>query len=101
MSEPLTDVIFRVWCKDGDVIALFPGIAGDYSAGTCDSFQHIGQHGAASLNLMRALTRPALPREFADLKRELESAPYKYRLRIIKRTTRRHFKERQAQLQRA
>lgn len=80
-----TQVIFRKWPKSegGDVIALFPcdPATNEYD---CDSYQHIGQHGAASLDLVWR-TKLAKPEEYADLKRELESAPYHYHLDVRKR----------------
>lgn len=92
LPEPLTAVVFRVWLGDdgGDVIALFPYVQG--SPGFCDSYQHIGQHGSADyIGLVGGgwgrgrRTRPAKPEEYAGLKRELESEPYKYRLKVVKR----------------
>src|SRR5262245_40222871 len=82
MSD-ITPVIFRKF-PEGDIIALFPAEPGDMSPYTCASFQHVGQHGAASVELVRD-TKAAKPAEYADLKRELESAPYRYRLKVYKR----------------
>ena len=43
-----TKVIFRK-LKDGDIIALFPELPGDMNPyHTCESYMHVGQHGAAS-----------------------------------------------------
>lgn len=73
-----TRVIFRKWPKKkgGDVIALFPGLAGTVGDPfTCNSYQTIGQHGAASVFLTRE-TRKAKPEEYADLKKELERIGY-------------------------
>jgi hypothetical protein len=80
-----TPVIFRKWPKSegGDVIALFPCDPGT-SEYDCDSYQHIGQHGAANLDIIYR-TKLAKPEEYADLKRELESAPYHYHLDVRKR----------------
>lgn len=70
-----TKVIFRKF-KDGDVIALFPTIAGDYNPYvTCQSYQHIGQHGAASVDLVYS-TKLATPDEFKALQDELVSIGY-------------------------
>ena len=83
-DEPVTDVIFRVWRgRHGRVIALFPYEPGTVSRPeTCGSFEHIGQHGAAWVADVTSATRPASLAEFAPLRRELESEPYRYRLRI-------------------
>lgn len=83
-------VVFRVW-KDGhgqdDVIALFPSLPGTTDPGTCSSYQHVGQHGSASYDGVMEATRAATPAEYADLQRELESNPYFYLLRPVKRAT--------------
>jgi hypothetical protein len=83
MSEPITEVVFRVWPKSegGDVIALFPyDHAHDYY---CTGYQHIGQHGAADFHGVVSRTRLAKPAEYVALKSELESIGYC--LKIIKR----------------
>jgi len=83
-----TIVIFRKWHtrQDGHgVIALFPGVPGG-RAGLCDSFEHMGQHGSADPAAVIRRTRPAAPAEYADLKNELEAAPYGYVLDVRQRT---------------
>lgn len=52
-------VVFRRLLKSqgGDVIALFPLEAG-IGPGTCCSYQHVGQHGSASFDVV-GLTSPA------------------------------------------
>lgn len=82
-TEP-TVVMFRKF-REGDIIALFPYEPGTNDPGTCESYMHLGQHHHADPLLVRE-TRPAKPEEYAALKRELESAPYHYRLRVIFRT---------------
>lgn len=85
-DETETLVLFRKWPKKngGDVDAYFPMERnGD---GTCTCYAHVGQHGSADLAGCIQRTRPATPAEYADLKRELESPPYEYRLRVIKRS---------------
>ena len=83
--EPLTKVIFRKF-REGDVIALFPELPGSYGhVETCESYQTIGQHGPASVDLSK-VARLASPAEYAPLKRELERIGY--RLRVCKRMTR-------------
>lgn len=84
-----TDVVFRKW-KDhkesdfGDgVVALFPGI--DAGSGLVSSFMHVGQHGGADYTGVISRTRPATEEEYAALMRELQTAPYDYKLRVIKR----------------
>lgn len=92
-----TDVIFRRFKQGRDVIALFPAIAGDSSPDTCQSYQHVGQHGAASVRLMRD-TVPAYltePDTYA-LKKELEGIGYD--LNPVERFTARHLTARLAQI---
>jgi hypothetical protein len=85
MMEELTVVVFRKWrdtkAAGNGVIALFPC----QSIGArpfCESFEHIGQRGAADYDMVMKRTRPATPAEYEPLKRELESAPYDYRLTV-------------------
>lgn len=83
--EDPTVVVFRRWRSFGQtVIALFPE---DTDKGMCGSFEHVGQHGLADYTGVIRKTTPATPEEYADLKRELESAPYCYALRVVKRRT--------------
>ena len=78
-----TKVLFRM--SDGEVTAVFPGIAEDGNFVSC--YAHIGQHGSCSRDWYHT-TRPATPKEYVDLKAELEGAPYGYRLKVMKRWTR-------------
>jgi hypothetical protein len=66
-------VVFRVF-PEGDVIALFPNDICD-ARDNITSYQHVGQHGAASPSLIEEL-RPATPKEYGPLKKELESIGY-------------------------
>lgn len=97
-QEKPTRVIFRKWPKKqgGDVIALFPGLAGTVGDPfTCESYQTIGQHGAASVDLVND-TRKATPAEYADLQKELERVGYT--LEIAHRFTRADQRAREEQL---
>lgn len=79
-----TPVLFRV--SDGEVVAVFPcdvAALHDYSLGC---YAHIGQHSGCSLQWYHT-TRKAKPEQYAALKRELESSPYGYRLKIYQRMT--------------
>lgn len=96
--ETLTKVIFRKWPakEDGDVIALFPAIAASVGKPwECSSYQHIGQHGAASVDIMRS-TVAATQKESADLKAELQSIGYY--LQEVRKFTPADEKERRKQL---
>jgi hypothetical protein len=86
MAEEVTAVMFRKF-RDGEIIALFPYLPAEVGEpGKCTSFVHMGQHGAAHPAYVIGTTKPANPGEYAALRRELESAPYHYRLRVIFRT---------------
>lgn len=69
---------FRIF--EEQCIALFPTLPASCTDPTLiTSYMHVGQHGAASLDL---LLLPAAPiEEMRKLRRELEAAPYRYRLR--------------------
>lgn len=83
-----TKVIFRK--LDGEIIALFPELVGDYSPYTCTCYAHIGQH---SIAIAEPLGIPATPAEYADLLAELESIGYDD-LKVIRRFNSAHLKAR-------
>ncbi len=91
-----TKVIFRKWEGDHSVIAYFPEEPGTNDPSTCASYMHVGQHGAAGCDIYT--TVPAAPEEYASLKKELESAPYHYFLKVVKKFTRKHFETRRDQI---
>ena len=73
-------VIFRKF-EDGAVIALFPYIAAVANdPWPCQSYMHVGQHGAADPRLVHD-TRLANPRDYAALKRELHQIGYRLTVR--------------------
>lgn len=86
MDTEKTLVVFRKF-KDGAVIALFPEFI-NYPDGACESYMRIGQHGAADYNGLLSITKLATPKEYASLKRELESGPYGYNLKVRRKFTR-------------
>lgn len=93
-----TDVIFRTFKSGGDIVALFPGNAGDNRPyHTCDSYLHVGQHGIASVDLVR-ITRLSTPEEYAPLFRELTNIGYD--LRTVKKFTHKHLQSRIKQVKR-
>lgn len=93
-----TPVIFRTFRKGGDVIALFPFEPSSCSDNgwTCQSYQHVGQHGGSSPHLMRGGTRPSTRTEIAPLRRELVRIGYK--LKTLKRFPRNAYAMRKAEL---
>lgn len=75
-SGDVTRVHFRM--IGGEVIALFPDMEESRYRGAriIGSYMHVGQHSAASSELIQEL-EAAEPSAFADLKAELEGIGYK------------------------
>jgi hypothetical protein len=94
-----TPVVFRKYGArcGGAVIALFPCEPWNTPV-TCSCYVHVGQHGEADPWLVVRQTRAAKPEEYASLKRELESAPYGYRLKVYKRMRREFYDRRREAL---
>lgn len=88
-----TPVLFRMERapkKYGAVVtAVFPCEPHDINGHTMSCYVHVRQHGACDLGWYQR-TRPATPEEYADLKAELEGAPYGYRLKVYQKMTRQH-----------
>lgn len=86
----MTPVLFRVSrapVKNGDeVTAVFPCEPADLDKYTMSCYARVGQHSGCNYGWYLT-TRPAKPEEYADLKQELESAPYGYRLKVYQRIT--------------
>lgn len=68
-----TKVIFRQW-PNGDVIALFPEVPATRDGYTCQSYEHVGQHGSANLAAVIKATKPAV--DYADIAAELVRIGY-------------------------
>ena len=68
-------IVFRIY-PDGEVIALFPQIAAQIGGYLCQSYMHIGQHGAASTHTVVRQTRLASRKEYLPLLKELEQIGY-------------------------
>lgn len=83
-DDYITDVVFRVdTTKDwkGTVYALMPHDCCDFK-GHVSTYQHVGQHSAADYNHYISKSRPASPKEYADLKKEMEQG-YGYNLKVV------------------
>lgn len=92
-------VIFRTLKDNGDAIALFPFEASDNSGWCCQSYQHVGQHGAASPVITQSkYSRPCTKAEASELAKELRRIGYK--LDIRKRIPRNAFDVRRRQVKR-
>jgi hypothetical protein len=74
-----TLTVFRKF-SDGEIIALFPCVPHDRSGLSCVSYMHVGQHGAASTDVVR-ITKPASQSEYTPLARELERIGYRLQIR--------------------
>jgi hypothetical protein len=85
-------IVFRRWRDTGDVIALFPEMPADYQGHYCDSYEHVGQHGAADYYGVIQATIAVGPREYAELAEELRRIGYN--LRPVKRASWRHHEKR-------
>ena len=80
-----TKVIFRQWPVGCEIIALFPEIATDTIGYNCQSYMHIGQHGAANPNIIIRDTEPADLGSGAVKNLIKELVGRGYNLEIIKR----------------
>lgn len=99
-QEPITPVLFRKMTPryGGDVLAVFPADAASYNVQQCGCYAHIGQHGVCDPWHVVRHSHLATPAEYADLKAELEAAPYGYRFRVYERMQREWTEVRRAAL---
>jgi hypothetical protein len=74
--EIKTRVIFRIWPREGDVIALFPDLPANYDPYLCESYQHVGQHASADPLYCIRVTKPASYADYNFLQTELEMIGY-------------------------
>ncbi|WPZ36725.1 hypothetical protein T8K17_11320 [Thalassobaculum sp. OXR-137] len=78
-----TSVMFRRWRnKQHEIFAIIPSEEWD-RRGSVTVFD--GCHCGGNYQACIRGSRPATPEEYAPLKRSMESAPYGYRVRVIKR----------------
>jgi hypothetical protein len=95
-------VIFRKFA-DGDVIAIFPELAGTNDPWTCLDYMHIGQHGSGDVDFYSTL-KPATPAEYAPLYNELrgiyETGKDAVELKVAKRFSRLDYLKRLEQVRR-
>ncbi len=99
MKEHLEAVIFRKWRRaPHSVLAIFPAQAGTNNPSTCGAYEHVGQHGSCDPQHCIAATLPATDAEAAELRRELEGAPYHYRLKVYRRLQRSFYYTRREQV---
>ena len=96
MDKKKTKVIFRQWKIGCEIIAMFPEIATDSIGYYCQSYMHVGQHGAASPDIV-ADTQPANLDDGAVKRLIKELTERGYNLEIIKRFRYKHQKIRMAE----
>lgn len=86
-----TPVVFRIWrrriANEDVVFALFPTEPSDSEGLWCTTYTHIGQHGQADYNFCIANSRTAKTKEYKALKKELQSSPYFYKLKVCARAS--------------
>jgi hypothetical protein len=73
--------------REGVVFAIFPTIP---EARGVLIYDRMGGHTSGPLAGNVASSRPASPREYEAIKRELEGYPYRYMLTVVQRAPRRH-----------
>lgn len=96
MDKEKTKVIFRQWIVGCEIIALFPEIATDTIGYNCQSYIRVGQHGAASPQIMLKDTKPAILEDGAVKRLITELKELGYNLDIIKRFRHTHQQTRMA-----
>lgn len=86
-----TDVIFRVLTIQGitEITAFLPHEV-DTPEGHIVCYAHNGQHGAADYRYCVSKSRLAKPKEYKDLKKEMENL-FGYNFRIIKKQNRKKY----------
>lgn len=86
-GECLTRVVFRkIRDTNGKIIAFFPDCRTkeDIEHGRILTYAHDGQHATGDIGFYKMETRPCTSREYAALRRELETN-FGYRLKVIPR----------------
>lgn len=71
-----TNVIFRKWKDDGQIIALFPHEDWNLEGNECASYMHIGQHSGCEYQFVLMRTVPASREEYKELYDELTERGY-------------------------
>jgi hypothetical protein len=71
----MTQVIFRIFPSENEVVALFPNVIAD-SKGNIYSYTHFGQHSIADYDLVMQQTKPAIKEQYTQLYNELVRIGY-------------------------
>ena len=80
-GNEITEVMFRKE-KGGNIYAVFPYLSWQRNYEVM-GYAHMGQHQSCQWDYVIEKTKPAKPKEYANLYRELSSIGY--RLKVIKR----------------
>lgn len=82
-----TTVIFRRWRDNygGGIVAIFPYIPGTIDANHCMAYEHVGQHGAASIEKIITRTTPTKQSDEDVLALRRELVAIGYRLHITRK----------------
>lgn len=94
----MTPIIFRKF-KEGDIIAIFPTMPGTMDQYTCNSYQHIGQHGTCEPSYLIQNTKLAKPEGYEKLFQELINIGYDD-LKVYKRYQYKFLEEVKSELKR-
>jgi hypothetical protein len=97
MDKEPTDTLLRYF-RTGELIAIFPAVAGTSDPDTCMSYQTVGQHGSCDPSGLIRLTQPAslVSDSTKSFLAELERVGYK--VNVVKRATAAHRKARVQQI---
>lgn len=95
---PPTDVIFRKDTRNGEIIAILPGLAGTNDPKTCAVYVNNGGHGWGYPHVIDSHSKLAEPKEYQALMHELQE--FGYRVNPVKKVGRHHDKARRAELER-
>lgn len=71
----MTQVIFRIYPSENEVIALFPNEIAD-SECNIGSYMHFGQHSPADYDFVMQNTKPATKEQYTQLYNELVEIGY-------------------------
>ena len=93
-STPETLVIFKK-CE-GEVVAVFPELAGTSDPYTMTCYAHVGQHAHCNTAFV-ANSKPAKPEEYESLLKELTQVGYE-KIRVVRKHLDKYTKVRELEL---
>ena len=99
MKKEILPVIFRKFKDDNSVIAFFPTLVDSFSQFECMSYQRVGQHSTARVELIAELKKCTVE-EYIPLLNEIKGIYDDYKLEIVDRSHRKYFTIRLAECKR-